>query len=265
MSVISKEQYDFYWENGYLVVKGLVPKTVWGKLLENLRDFHDDKWSSVMNPDRIEYLIPQTLDMFPTDGRIKEQSEWVLYAMEVSKQVRKLMKDKRIAQTLEALYDGEVSALMSHILWKEPNTPYAGQWWNPHQDNSYAKNPNGKYFTTNLFFQDASPENGMLNVYPGTHKYGLLPSEPHISYHESPGLVPGNKTIFPEDYDSLNSKVDLHVEAGDFLVLHGDCVHGSYPNTTDRSRALLSASYVTKGAYFDPGLSAQRKEISLRD
>ena len=174
------------------------------------------------------------------------------------------MKNTSIVEVLEQLYGEEISALMSHILWKEPGSPYANQWWHPHQDNSYAKNPDGKYFTTNLFFQDADPENGMINIYPGTHKYGLLDYEPQISYHEKIGKIPGNKTIFPKNYDYDTKKTDLYVKAGDFLIMHGNCVHGSYPNKSDRSRALLSASYVTKGAHFEPGPSAQRMEIPLR-
>ena len=261
---VSKEQHDFYWENGYLIIENLVSSDVWTDLLGDLREFHDDNWASVMNPDRPEFLISQCIDRFPKDEKIKEQTEWIKHAFDVSERVRSLMKNKGIVSALESLYEEDVSALMSHILWKEPGSPYANQWWHPHQDNSYAKNPVGKYFTTNLFFQDASPENGMINIYPGTHKYGLLPYKPQVSYHEDIGAVPGNETIFPEDYDAETMKTDLHVKAGDFLIMHGNCVHGSYPNKTNRSRALLSASYVTKGAFFEPGPSAQRKEIPLK-
>mgnify|MGYP001189291530 CR=1 FL=1 len=264
MKFITKSQFDFFWENGYLIVKDLVPREEWQDLLEDLRNFHDKNWASIMNPDRPEFLISQAINHFPKEGKIKEQTEWILYAHDVAKRVRKLMKNKSIVLVLEDLYGEEVSALMSHILWKEPGTPYADQWWHPHQDNSYAKNPEGKYFTTNLFFHDADPSNGMLNIYPGTHKYGMLPYDPNISYHEDPGATPGNNTVFPDDYDHASKKTDLYVESGDFLIMHGDCVHGSYPNTSDRSRNLLSASYVTKGAFFEPGISAQRKEISLR-
>jgi ectoine hydroxylase-related dioxygenase (phytanoyl-CoA dioxygenase family) len=262
--IIDKKQYDFYWENGYLIVEKLVPKEDWQDLLENLRKFHDKDWASIMNPDRASFLMSQAIDHFPKNKKIKDKVDWFESVSLTALEVRNLMKNKAIVDVLEGLYRSEISALMSHILWKEPGSPYANQWWHPHQDNSYAKNPNGKYFTTNLFFQDADPDNGMINIYPGTHKYGLLPYEPQVSYHEEVGAIPGNKTIFPEDYDYKKNKVDLSVKAGDFLIMHGDCVHGSYPNKTNRSRALLSASYVTKGAFFEPGISANRKEISLR-
>lgn len=261
---ISKEQYDFYWENGYLIVKKLVPESAWSELLKELRNFHDDNWASIMNPDRPEFLISQAINQFPKGKKIREQTEWIKHAIEVSGKVRDLMKNSAIVEVLEGLYREEISALMSHILWKEPGSSYANQWWHPHQDNSYAKNPEGKYLTTNLFFQNADPENGMINIYPGTHKYGLLPYEPQVSYHEDVGSVPGNKTIFPKEYNYKSKKTDLRVSAGDFLIMHGDCVHGSYPNKSKRSRALLSTSYVTKGAFFEAGPSANRKEISLR-
>ena len=72
--------------------------------------------------------------------------------------------------------------LMSQMLFKEVNSRYASQAWNPYQDNSYPRNEtinsanglNTQYITTNFFLEDANKENGTLYVYPGSHKLGLL-------------------------------------------------------------------------------------------
>ena len=64
----------------------------------------------------------------------------------------------------------------------------------------------------------------------------------------------------PEGYE----KVDVNFRKGDLLVLHGNCIHGSYANVSKkRSRPLFSCSYITKGEEFIPGRTARRKVIPL--
>jgi len=47
------------------------------------------------------------------------------------------------------------------------------------------------------------------------------------------------------------------------LILHGNCVHGSYGNTTEFSRPLYSITYIKKRESFLVGKNANRKELSL--
>ena len=48
---------------------------------------------------------------------------------------------------------------------------------------------------------------------------------------------------------------------GDLLILHGNLVHGSFPNKSNKSRQLYSASYLPVGEKFISGANAQRKII----
>jgi ectoine hydroxylase-related dioxygenase (phytanoyl-CoA dioxygenase family) len=175
--------------------------------------------------------------------------------------IREIMKDARCVDLLETLQGAEVVALMSQVLFKRVGTPYAAQAWNPHQDNCYPRAEHGAYITVNIFLADSDPDNGGLYVFPGSQKEGLLPAEPTPSYREIPGTNPGNTVRVPERYP----RVDLSIPKGGMIVLHGDLIHGSYPNrTTDRSRPLFSISYITKGKDFIPGNSAKRTVIPLR-
>ena len=113
--------------------------------------------------------------------------------------------------------------------------------WVPHQDNSYAKMPKDCYITANLFIQDAFKENGCLYLYPGSHRYGLKKFKSYFSYHAQTKHKPGNRII-----DKINDKnnIDLDVKSGDFLIMNGNLVHGSYPNISKKySRHLLSFNY----------------------
>lgn len=178
--------------------------------------------------------------------------------------LRGVMRDARVVSILESLQGGEVVGLMSQVLFKEVGTQYAGQAWNPHQDNSYNRSPYGTYITINIFLADADRNNGTLYIYPGSHTEGLLEARPVVSYREGIGENPGNMVDLPPFY--RGREVDLNFKKGDMLILHGEVIHGSYPNlSATRSRPLFSISYMTRGVDFVPGRNANRTPISLHD
>ena len=99
-------------------------------------------------------------------------------------------------------------------------------------------------------------KNGTLYIYEKSHKYGIFDYQRKISYRET-DFQPGN-TINNDSFKII----DLNFNKGDLLVLHGNLVHGSYPNKSNFSRPLYSVSYIVKGENFIPGLNAQRKELN---
>lgn len=228
---LTPEQIKSYQDNGYLVVEGLFTPEESEAINQVARTKADEKFSAVMNPDReLSYL-------------------------------RDVMKLPRIVSILEALQGKEVVGLMSQILFKEAGSPYAPQAWNPHQDNAYPKSK-GEYITINIALKPMDVENGCLYMFPGSHKEGLYPCEETVSYREIPGSNPGNTVA--ADVLARFPRVDLPIGQGGVLFMHGDCVHGSYPNNSNRSRPLYSISYISKGAEFIPGKNANRTAIELR-
>ncbi len=149
------------------------------------------------------------------------------------------------------------------FLFKKSHSPQA---WNPHQDNAYPRAPYGMYLTGNIPFANQDLENGCMYIYPGSHQEGLLEAEYFKSFHEQPGKNPGHDVSksLPTEYE----KVDLPLKKGSLLILHGNVVHGSYPNNSDRDRPMFLIPYGTKGisqqSNFIPGKTGDRKEISLR-
>lgn len=238
--VLPQEEINFYRRNGYLIVEGVLSEGECDHLYTVLKKYADENFSAILNLDR--GLLGQTR-VDPADAAL----------------VRGVMAHPRAVAILDTLQGAEVVALMSQVLFKEAASGYAEQAWNPHQDNSYPRARHGAYITTNFFLADADPENGSLYIFPGSHQEGLLACVPTISYHEIPGTNPGNTVQVPEKYP----KVDLYFKKGSMLVLHGDVVHGSYPNRSARSRPLLSVSYITRGEDFIPGASANRMAIEV--
>lgn len=289
---LDKDQIFFYKEMGYLVVPGVFSHDECDVILSRIRHFANRDFAALMNPDRPEYLLAQYTkcrfgiqpnDESPKIGPIVDKIEGILQypdrnqqaeALELKREqldnvyetssfLRDVMRDPRQRDILETLQGREIAALMSQVLFKEAGTRFAKeQGWKPHQDNSYPKNPDGQYITTNLFLADANKENGTLYIYPGSHKLGLLPSEETQSFREAKGSAPGNRTIMPGIWEDAH--YDVNFKKGDLLVLNGNTIHGSYPNLSNRSRPLYSQSLISKGEPFVPGPNARRIEISLR-
>lgn len=272
--VLSSEDRKFYEEAGYLVVKGIWSPKECDLILEYLNFFKDKNASAMMNLDR-EYALSRfwvqnysqrngiDINDIPVDKIPFE------HINKTARLMRAFMRDPRAVSLLEQLHEGpffgnvkgrQWGGLMTQIIFKEPETQYGNQAWNPHQDNSYVLNPNRLYVTTNSFFADSDVENGTMYVYPGTHKEGILPYEEVVSYREEKGKNPGNITAIPEKY----KRVDIEFKKGDMLFLNGDLVHGSYANKSkNRPRPLYMNVYIPEGEFFRPGKGSEKMFIPL--
>ncbi len=291
---LDESQVFFYKEMGYLVVPKVYSTEECQIILNHVRPFANSDFAALMNPDRLEYLLAQYVpckfgikpsDESPKIGSVVDSIEEIFknysgfedrakalgleekqyaQAYETSVFLREIMRSPRQRIILEKLQGREVVALMSQVLFKEAGTRFAKeQGWKPHQDNSYPKNLNAQYITTNLFLADADKENGTLYMYPASHKLGLLDSEETQSFREGKGKAPGNLTLMPEIWKEAH--YDVNFKTGDLLVLNGNTIHGSYPNLSNRSRPLYSQSLIGRGEFFIPGPNARRKEIPLID
>jgi len=227
---LSTEELQVYKDKGYLVIDGLFSPEECDLINQTCRKYADEKFSAIMNLDREEEVL------------------------------RRVMKAPRIVSVLETMQGAEVVGLMSQVLFKEAETQYAPQAWNPHQDNAYPQSE-GHYLTINLALADMDKENGCLYMFPESHKEGLYPCEETVSYREAAGANPGN-TVAAHILQRFKA-VDLPIKKGGMLFMNGDLIHGSYPNVSKRSRPLYSISYITKGAEFIPGKNANRTAIEL--
>lgn len=236
--LLTSNQKLFYRKNGFLIVENILNNGQCDRINEIFeRHAHDNDntgFKGIMNIDR-------------EDRRIRD-----------------LMCYYKIVLVLDALQDAEVVGLQSMFLFKKKLSPQA---WNPHQDNAYPRAPYGMYLTGNIPFADQRVENGCMYIYPGSHNEDLLEAEFFKSFHEQTGKNPGHDVSksLPSKYE----KVDLPLKKGSLLILHGNVVHGSYPNnSTWEDRPMILIPYGTKGISQQPnfitGKTGDRREISLR-
>ncbi len=80
---------------------------------------------------------------------------------------------------------------------------------------------------------DATVENGCLCVWPGSHRYGLLPHR----------LIPGRAYIPDEMLKDIGEPVPVPVKRGSVLFVHKLLVHASYANQSDDIRWSIDLRY----------------------
>lgn len=255
--ILTPDQVKFYDENGFLIVENVLAGDECDKAVD-VFDGHrikigDEDYKGIMNLDRADYWL----------GVYGPNERWVhTYVKQM------LVKHPAVVTGLEILQRRNVGCvvnLQSMFLFKKAGSPYAGQAWNPHQDNVYPRAEQGAYITANLVFSDQDKENGCMFIYPGSHVEPLLEAEFVNSFQEKPGQNPGHDVTksLPDRY--RNKKIDIPMKRGSVLFLHGHCIHGSYPNISpNRDRPMLLIPYITNGYKFIAGNTGKRKELPIR-
>ena len=243
-------------EEGYSIIKNFYPKKKCNIFLKKIKKYANNDFAPIMNPDREKFLISQTINRILNFKYLGEKVNFLNSIKNECAFFRSLMLNKKILNILNKIKNKKVSALMSQMIFKEKKTKYAKQSWLPHQDNSYPKNKKGHYITINIFLNRSTKKNGTLYILKKSHKHGIFKYKKKISYREK-DFRPGNN-ISTKKF----KKIDLNFDKGDMIILHGNLIHGSYPNNSNCSRPLYSVSYMTKGEKFISGRNAQRKELN---
>jgi ectoine hydroxylase len=146
-------------------------------------------------------------------------------------------RSERVVDTAEALIGEPVYHFQSKLTAKEPRVGGAWEW---HQDYGYWYY-NGclepKMLSIMIALDRTDAENGCLKVVRGSHKLGRLD---HVQ------LTPGQNTTDPERMPHILAKhetVDCVLEPGDAVIFHGNTLHRSDQNRSDRRRWTFLCCY----------------------
>ena len=259
LSINDKNLKKHFEENGYVIVKDYFSSSFCKTFLKKINKYANDGFAPIMNPDRKEFLVSQITNKIDRLNGLGAKADLINSLDEDCNYFRKVMTQPKILNCLKKLKNNRrISALMSQMIFKKAKTKYSLQSWEPHQDNSYPLNKNGDYITINIFMNKSDEENGTMYVWDKSHKHGIFNFKRKISYREKdgkPGNISKSKIKFPIK--------TLKFKKGDMLVLHGNLVHGSFPNKSKvNSRPLYSASYIPTKEKFVAGKNAQRKLLN---
>jgi len=218
--MLSKDQKDFYHENGYLLVENVLTETELKKLQKITYDLIDKSRTISESNEAYDLDEGHCADQ-PRLTRIKLPHKQDPYYWDI------LTKSK-VTQVLTDLLGADTTLITAKLNTKAPGGGQAVEW---HQDWAFYPHTNDSLLAFGIMLEDVTPDNGPLMVIPGTHKGPLLS-------HKNRDVFCG--AIHPDDPLFEKEKaVTLTGKAGSMTVHHVRTLHGSAPNMSDKNRLIL--------------------------
>ena len=214
--MLNQEQLDFYKENGYVHVKGLLGR-------DEALSYRDEGHEVIRRVRAIEEE-DATWKSAADAVMTKEKTQlWHCHNVQFqSAMFGKLMVDNRITDIASQIIGSPNVQLHHNKMFIKP--PEKGSPFPMHQDAPFFPHDKHSMIAVILHFDDAPEEKGCLRCVPGSHKLGMLE---HIKE--------GGHHLPVTDYP-LEDAVILPAKAGDALFFSYLTIHGSGVNVSDEYR-----------------------------
>ena len=226
---LSPAQIEQWQREGYLQISGLCSPDEVDELREHFMEMQRQALDE-NSPLRAKY---QPLSLEEAQGDILRHFPRVMHPHKFDELSLKRMLDARVGAVLEQLMGAEPVAAQSMFYFK----PVGARGQALHQDNFYLNVRPSTCVAAWLAVDDADPENGGLNIVPGSQLGGV----------RCPHLADMNHSFTTEEVDvpAGLEAVPALMKAGDVLFFGGETIHGSTPNVSkDRFRRAFICHYV---------------------
>lgn len=141
-----------------------------------------------------------------------------------------------ILDAVEDAIGPDILCWTSNFFIKEAHSPGFVSW---HQDSTYWGLDPDDVITAWVAFTEVTPENGYMQVIPGSHKIDQLP---HVdTFHKDNLLSRGQEIAVEVD---RSKAVGLPLHAGEISLHHIKLVHGSGANGSDDRRIGYAIRYI---------------------
>lgn len=147
-----------------------------------------------------------------------------------------LVHHPKILDAVEDAIGPDILCWTTNFFIKEASHPGFVSW---HQDSTYWGLDPDDVITAWVAFADVTPENGCMQVIPGSHKVDQLPHTD--TFHQHNLLSRGQEIAVAVD---KSKAVSLVLKAGEMSLHHIKLVHGSDPNRGDDRRIGLAIRYI---------------------
>lgn len=228
--MLSKEQIDFYRENGYVRIKHVYSPEEIGAMSDDLDQLIQD-WATTnegwTGPWRQVYMAPSV----ERKSMLTHLHDLHFYSQAWCRAVA----SARMAEAMSQLLDTPNVELHHTTLHCKP--PETGMPFPMHQDSPFYRHAGAGYVDAIVHVDDATSENGCLRFLAGSHRQGHLDHVTQLADGKpcSPHL--------PTDQYRLADTVECPAEAGDVVAFSIYTIHGSEINRTDRWRRLVRVGY----------------------
>lgn len=215
--MLTGEQIDFYRENGYLLVKGLLSRAEADALRAEAHGIIE----------RLSAIKSMEATWGSASG-VTQQQTALLHchnAQFFSAAFTRLLVDERLTSAAAQLIGSENVQLHHNKIFIKP--PEKGSPFPMHQDHPFFPHERHTMIAAVVHMDDAPEQKGCIRVVPGSHKLGPIEHQPEGGYH------------LPFEEYPLESSVACPAEAGDVLFFSYLTIHGSGVNTSNEARTTI--------------------------
>ncbi len=147
-----------------------------------------------------------------------------------------LVHHPKILDAVEDVIGPDILCWTTNFFIKEKSHPGFVSW---HQDSTYWGLEPDDVVTAWVAFTEVTPENGYMQVIPGSHEIDQLP---HLDTFHKDNLLSRGQEISVEVDKS--KAVGLAMHAGEMSLHHIKLVHGSEPNRSAERRIGFAIRYI---------------------
>jgi len=221
-NVLSREQRESYFENGYLLVEGFIDES-WLAKLRDAIDRQIELSREATKSDSVFDLEPGHTQQEPRLRRVSSPCDQDVAFWD-------FLIESRISYLLADVLGPNVKFYQSKLNFKWAKGGTEVKW---HQDAPFFPHTNNCVLTCGVYIHDCEMEQGPLGVIPGSHK------GPIYDHYNADGTWTGD--IQPDDLPRipLDTAQYLCGPAGSVTLHNYRTVHGSQPNMSDIGRPLL--------------------------
>jgi len=236
--MLTPEQIDSFWQNGYLTVENAVNSEQLQQLQTQLNSWVDESRSHSTPFGPLTLDGRARFDMGQEHSPEQPALRRVNNPSDISKDYFAVMSD---AATVDMVYDLIGPHVKFHHCKINLKLPGSNTEVGYHQDFGYTPHTNDDVVTALLMLDDMTADNGCLNVIPGSHAGPV-----HSLFNDTTfvGVVDNSVTqrLRPQE-------VPIYGDAGSVCLMHTRLVHGSAPNHSPQSRALYICVYSAADAF----------------
>jgi phytanoyl-CoA hydroxylase len=227
---LTPEQVQHYRTEGYVVVESLFGEADLTKIDSTIRELTARAVSGEEMSQILE-LEPEAIDGQRVPRRI-------FSPYDQHDAFRDLAHDARILDRIESLIGPNFNLQHSKLNMKPAKVGSVVDW---HQDLAYFPHTNDDLVTTLIYLDDATQENGCLQVLPRHHHH-------YFDHTDRDGRFAG---MIREDLSDgrFGRPVPLAAPAGSVIFMHCITPHSSLPNRSSRARRTLIYEYRAADSY----------------
>ena len=249
-NLLTEEQRRFYDQNGYLIIRKLVPE-------DDLQKYHQ-RFVEICNGASKDSLMTVMRDVAVTKHGESERTVNKVQDFQFDPVLSEYFKQPQILQYVDSFIGKDIAAVHTMLINKPPDPGTKTSRHPLHQDLHYFPfRPADSIVCSWTAMEKVYPDNGCLVVIPGTHKGNLLA-------HGYPQWQGGVNKMYHGimDYDLKGPLVYAEMEAGDTIFFHPLLIHGSGANKTNGFRKAISCHFASSHCHYIDVMGTSQEELA---